>query len=126
MDRMLSRETAALAHELRDQDPLTALTRGLADMRPSRSLHRAMHARMEHSTAVYEAHQRFLDWVRAMVYEVLDQYQPPVDRQMVADIAVSVFEGANVPQSPPRPVHEMLRFLFESVFKLPPNQSSAT
>lgn len=126
MDRMLSRETAALANELRGEDPLTALIRGLADMRPFRSLHRAMHTRMEHSTAVYEAHERFLDWFRAMVYEVLDQHQPPVDREIVADITVALFEGANVPQSPPRPVHEMLRFFFESIFAVPPPQSSAT
>lgn len=126
MDRMLGRETRALDSELRGKDPVTALTRGLADMRPFRSLHRSMHERMEHSAAVHEAHERFLDWVRAMVYEVLDQHPRPVDREMVADLTIALFEGANVPQTPRRPAHEMIRFLLESIFELRPDQNPHT
>ncbi|MEU2031195.1 TetR/AcrR family transcriptional regulator [Nocardia amamiensis] len=114
MDRMLGRETDALNRELRGKDPLTALTGGLADMRPYRSLHRSMHERIEHSVAVHEAHKRSLDWVRAMVYEVLDRHPHSVDREMIADLTISLFEGANVPQTPRRPSHEMIRFLLES------------
>jgi AcrR family transcriptional regulator len=123
MDRMLGRETRALDSELRGSDPLTALIRGLADMRPFRSLHRAMHERMEYSPAVHEAHERFLDWVRTMVYQVLDQNPRPLDREMVADLAIAVFEGANVPQPARRPAHEMIRFLMESIFELQPDQA---
>ncbi|WP_371583165.1 TetR/AcrR family transcriptional regulator [Streptomyces sp. NBC_01314] len=115
MDRMLSREMQTLDSELRDRDPLTALTRSLADMRTSRSLHRALHERLDHSSAVRETHERFLRWMRSMVYEVLDRHPQPVDREMIADLAVALFEGANAPRSPQRPAHELIRFLLEGV-----------
>ncbi len=34
---------------------------------------------------------------------------------MVAELAVAVFEGANVLRSPQRAAHEMIRFLLEAV-----------
>ncbi|MGY0063444.1 TetR/AcrR family transcriptional regulator [Streptomyces sp. LZ34] len=115
MDGMLSREIQALDSELRDRDPLTALTRSLVAMPTFRSLHRALHERLDHSSAVREAHERFLHWMRSMVYEVLDRCPHPVDREMIADLAVAVFEGANVPRSRQRPAHELIRYLLAGV-----------
>ncbi|WP_086747977.1 TetR/AcrR family transcriptional regulator, partial [Streptomyces scabiei] len=115
MDRTLSRRIQALDRELHDRDPLTALTRLLADMRTFRRLHRASHERLDHSSAVRKAHERFLHWMRSMVYEVLGRHPPPMDREMFADPGVAVFEGANVPRSPQRPAHELIRFLLEGV-----------
>jgi len=116
MDRMLTREAQALDHELRGLDPLSVLVRGLADMRSFRGLHRAMHDRMEHSSAVRGAHERFLAWIRLMVEAVLDQHPAYADRTMVADVVISVFEGANVSEPPLRPAHEMIRFLLQGFF----------
>jgi AcrR family transcriptional regulator len=115
MDRMLGRETRALDDELQWADPVTTLTRGLADMRPFRGLHRSMHERMEHSESVAGAHERFLSWVRNMVYAVLDRSDVAVDRELAADVAIAIFEGANLPESPTRPAHEMMRFALESI-----------
>lgn len=50
-----------------------------------------------------------------MVCEVLDRCPHPVDREMIADLTVAVFEGANVPRSPQRPAHELIRCLLEGV-----------
>lgn len=116
MDRMLGRETRTLDHELRGLAPLSVLVRGLADMRPFRGLHQSMHHRMQGSVAVRDAHDRFLAWIRTMVDQVLDDDGLLVsDRAMVADIAVSLFEGANVSDPPLRPAHEMVRFLLQSL-----------
>jgi AcrR family transcriptional regulator len=117
MDRMLGRETRALDDELAWADPVTALTRGLADMRPFRSLHRSMHERMEHSQAVAEAHDRFVGWVRDMVYAVLDRSETTLDRELAADVAVAIFEGANLPEAPTRPAHEMMRFALDAMVR---------
>lgn len=43
----------------------------------------------------------------------LDQ-APGVDAALVRDVAVAVFEGANVPNDRNRLTHEMIRFLMES------------
>ncbi|MER7692470.1 helix-turn-helix domain-containing protein [Streptomyces sp. NPDC097610] len=115
MDRRLGQGIRVLDSELKDKDPLTALARGLADMRPFRPLHQAMHERLEHSAAVRRAHEQFLHRVRAMVYEVLDRHPRPVDTEMIAELAVALFEGAHVHRSSQRPAHELIRFLLESV-----------
>lgn len=115
MDQMLGRETAALGRELAGVAPLTALVRGLGEMRRFRGLHQAMHHRMGESPAVREAHDRFLGWIRAMVDEVLRTSAAHVDRAMTADIVVSVFEGANVAEPPPRPANDMIRYLLQNL-----------
>lgn len=112
MDGVLSHEIQALDSEFRDRDPLTWR---LADMRTFRSLHRASHERLDHSSVVREVHERFLHWMRSMVCEVLDRCPHPVDREMIADLTVAVFEGATVPRSPQRPAHELIRCLLEGV-----------
>lgn len=116
MDRMLIRETRALAAQHDDEDPMSRLLRGLNDMRMFRPLHQAMHGRLLHSVAVREAHERFLGWIRETVREMVDESDDPkLDRELVADTAVTLFEGFNVEASPPRPGIEMMKFLLESV-----------
>jgi TetR/AcrR family transcriptional regulator, repressor of the mexAB-oprM multidrug resistance operon len=118
MDRMLGREVRALEHELRDLDPLSKLIRGLSDMRRFRGLHQSMHHRMEESDAVRGAHERFLVWIRSMVEAVVDAGGGTVDKAMISDIVVSVFEGVNVSEPAPRPAPEMIRFLLQAL--IPP------
>ena len=119
MDRMLSREIRTLNAELADADPLTQLVRGLSDMRMYRPLHQAMHDRLPHSDAVRTAHSTFLAWIVGLVDEVMAEGgldgDPGTDAALVRDLAVAVFEGANVPNGRNRPAHEMLRFLMESI-----------
>lgn len=115
MDRMLSRETRALEHELRGMDPLSMLVRGLDDMRAFRDLHRSMHSRLQKSVAVREAHDRLLTWIRNNVYRVVDQHPGASDREMVADIIVTLFEGANVSDPPSRPAIAMIPVLMEAL-----------
>ncbi|WP_371583166.1 TetR/AcrR family transcriptional regulator [Streptomyces sp. NBC_01314] len=119
MDRMLSREIRILNEEHAGADPLSRLVRGLSDMRLYRPLHQAMHDRLPCSVAVREAHDTFLNWIVGLVDELmtergLDQARG-IDAALVRDVAVAVFEGANVPNDRNRPAHEMLRFLMESV-----------
>jgi TetR/AcrR family transcriptional regulator, repressor of the mexAB-oprM multidrug resistance operon len=119
MDRMLSREIRTLGAELADTDPLTQLVRGLSDMRMYRQLHQAMHDRLPHSDAVRAAHGTFLAWIVGLVDKVMAERgldnDPGSDTALIRDVAVAVFEGANVPNGRNRPAHEMLRFLLESV-----------
>ncbi len=115
MERMLSREARALEHELQGMEPLSMLIRGLDDMRAFRDLHRSMHSRMQESVAVREAHDRFLDWIRTTVYRVVDDYPGASDREMVADIIVTLFEGANVSDSPLRPATVMIPVLMDAL-----------
>ncbi|MCO4252128.1 TetR/AcrR family transcriptional regulator [Pseudarthrobacter raffinosi] len=112
MDRMLQRE---LDYGRQDLDPLTALVRGLGDMRVFRGLHQEMHTRMLKSEAVREAHERFLDWIRALVGRVVDEQPETAERRMIIDIVVSLFEGANVSEPASRPATEMIRFLLKSL-----------
>ncbi|MER7692469.1 helix-turn-helix domain-containing protein [Streptomyces sp. NPDC097610] len=119
MDRMLSREIRILSEEHAGADPLSRLARGLSDMRLYRPLHQAMHDRLPHSEAVRAAHNTFLDWIVGLVDEVMAERgldgDPGIDAALVRDLAVAVFEGANVPNDRNRPAHEMIRFLMESV-----------
>jgi AcrR family transcriptional regulator len=119
MDRMLSREIRTLSEELAGADPLSRLVRGLSDMRLYRPLHQAMHDRLPHSEAVGQAHSTFLNWIVAMVDEVLAERAPDagsgIDVALFRDVVVAVFEGANVPNDYNRPAHEMIRFLMESL-----------
>lgn len=115
MDRMLARVTRALEHELQGLDPLSILLRGLTDMRAYRELHMAMHHRMAQSAAVRESHDRFMSWIRSNVDRVLDQKPAVEDRELVADMVVSLFEGANVFEPAPRPAKDMIRFFLSSL-----------
>ncbi len=115
MDRMLSREIRALEYELQGLGPLPTLIRGLTDMRAFRGLHQAMHYRMQESDAVRDAHDRFLSWFRGNVDRVLDEHPDLADRAMIADIVVSLFEGANVAEPSPRPAKEMISFVLQTL-----------
>ena len=123
MDRMLGREIRTLDEELAGADPLTHLVRGLSDMRLYRPLHQAMHDRLPHSEAVRAAHTTFLAWIVAMVDEVMAdrglEGRAEHEIALVRDVAVAVFEGANVPNDRNRPAHEMIRYLIESIFPVP-------
>jgi len=122
MDRMLTREARALDHELQGIDPVSALLRGLSDMRAFRGLHRSMHYRMQESKAVRESHDRFMVWIRSNVERVVDQNPGVRDPEMVCDIIVSLFEGANiVSNSGMRPARDMIVFLFDSLLPKKPD-----
>lgn len=63
----------------------------------------------------------FLDWIVGLVDEVMAERsldgEPDIDAALLRDVAVAVFEGANVPNDRHRnrPAHEMRRFLMESI-----------
>lgn len=122
MEQMLSREIRALATEHAGLDPLSRLTRGLVDMRFYRPLHQAMHDRLQHSEAVRAAHDAWLDWMRELIVELLDERGAGIDRALVTDIVLTVFEGVNVPGEHRRPAHEMIRFIMETVLAAPQRQ----
>lgn len=115
MDQMLTREIRALEQELRGLDPLSALVRGLADMRRFRGLHQEMHHRMRESERIRESHDRFLGWIRTMVDDVVDSSPHAADKAMVADVVVAVFEGANVAERGYRPAADMIRFVLQAL-----------
>jgi AcrR family transcriptional regulator len=117
MDRMLGREARALEHELQGLDALSKLIRGLDDMRAFRGLHRSMHSRLHESTAVREAHDRLLDWIRTNVNRVTDHHPGVNDRELVADIVVTLFEGANVADSPLRPAVAMIPIVLDALLR---------
>ncbi len=116
MDLMLRRATRSLDHELQDVDPLSALLRGLSDMRAFRGLHRSMHHRMPESEPVRESHDRFMAWIRSNVERVLDQHPEVADPAMICDIVVALFEGATVgAESGMRPARDMIVFTLKAL-----------
>lgn len=116
MDRVLNEEIERLRLDPGGDDPAEFLVRAIADMRPYRSLHMAMHDRMQRSEAVAQSHERFHDWMRALVREVAARSDTPHPPEMLVDVVVAVFEGANVPGMPSRPASDLIGFLLTSLF----------
>lgn len=114
MDRVLQDELAKLTSEHSRATPAQRLVLGLEDMKWSRPLHVEMHGRLVHSPEIAAAHDRFIDWIRSLVYDIVDSSQrPDLDRELVADTAVMLFEGFNSGVPLPRRGHEMMRFFIE-------------
>jgi AcrR family transcriptional regulator len=124
MRQLLGRDFRALAAEHADLAPLTRLTRGLVSMRSYRSLHQAMHDRLMHHDGVREAHDLWLEWLRDMVRQVLDDRDTDVDRELAAHLIEAVFEAVHVPMEHRRPPHEMIRFILELLVDRPGRVSS--
>ncbi|WP_319131136.1 TetR/AcrR family transcriptional regulator [Streptomyces europaeiscabiei] len=118
-DRMLSREIRTLNAEQAGAAPLSRLVRGLPDMRLYRTVHQAMHDRLQHSETVGAAHSTVLDWIVGLVDEVMAERglddAPDIGAALLRDVAVAVFEGAKVPNDRNRPAHERIHFLMESI-----------
>ena len=111
MRQLLTRDFHALAVENADLAPVDRLTRGLVSMRSYRSLHQAMHDRLMHHEGVRQAHDLWLDWLRDMVRQVLDDRGVDTDRELIAHLIEAVFEAVHLPLEHRRPPHEMIRFI---------------
>lgn len=86
-----------------------------------RSLHREMHERMPYSDAVATAHETFMTWMRGLVHQVVDASTVDLDRDVVADLVLAVFEGSNT-GSVSRPAHEMIPLALESILRSRPRR----
>jgi AcrR family transcriptional regulator len=115
MRQLLKRDFHALAAEHAALDAMSRLTRGLVSMRSYRSLHQAMHDRLMHHDGVREAHDLWLQWLRDMVGQVVDERGIHTDRDLVAHLIEAVFEAVHVPLEHRRPPHEMIRFIVEQL-----------
>lgn len=113
MRQLLSRDFHALAAENADLDAMSRLTRGLMSMRSYRPLHQAMHDRLMHHVGVREAHDLWLEWLRDMVGQTLDERQVDTDRDLAAHLIEAVFEAVHLPIEHRRPPHEMIRFIVD-------------
>jgi AcrR family transcriptional regulator len=111
MSQLLRRDFHALEAEHADLDAMTRLTRGLVSMRSYRSLHQAMHDRLMHHEGVREAHDLWLEWLRGMVQQVLDERGIDTHRDLVAHLIEAVFEAVHLPLDHRQPPHEMIRFI---------------
>ena len=114
MSEMLENEIARLNSRPVAPDAYTRLTTGLKEMFPFRSLHREMHERIPYSEAVREAHDVFLNWMREQVHEVAEESSATVDKELLADVIVAIFEGSHIPPAG-RPAHEMLPHVLTSM-----------
>lgn len=126
MEQTLSREIRALATEHAGLDALSRLTRGLADMRSYRPLHQAMHDRLPHSESVRAAHDVWLDWLRGMVGEVLDERAVDTDRELAIHLIEALFEAVHLPLSHRRPPNEMIRFIIDLLPAQPANRRTGS
>lgn len=115
MGQLLRRDFSALAAEHARLDAGSRLTRGLASMRSYRSLHQAMHDRLMHHEGVREAHDLWLEWLRDMVAQVLDERGIETDRDLAAHLIEALFEAVHVPLDHRQPPHEMVRYILELV-----------
>lgn len=113
MRQLLVRDFHALSAENADLDASSRLTRGLLSMRSYRSLHQAMHDRLMHHEGVRQAHDLWLEWLRDMVGQVLDERRLDIDRDLASHLIEAVFEAVHVPLDHRRPPHEMIRFILE-------------
>lgn len=113
MRQLLTRDFGALEVENASLDAIRRLTRGLSSMRSYRSLHQAMHDRLMHHDGVREAHDLWLEWLRTMVQDVLDERGIVTDRDVAAHLIEAVFEAVHLPLEHRRPPHEMIHFIIE-------------
>ncbi len=113
MNEMLENEIAKLARRC-SPDAYTRLTTGLKEMFPFRSLHREMHERIPYSDAVREAHDTFMTWIRELVYEAVDEADAQIDKELLADVIVSLFEGSHTLPAD-RPANEMVPYVLDSI-----------
>ncbi|MCE0763318.1 TetR/AcrR family transcriptional regulator [Pseudonocardia kujensis] len=113
MRQLLGRDFRALAAEHSELDPAARLTRGLVSMRSYRSLHQAMHDRLMHHSGVREAHDMWLEWLRDMVGQVLDDRGIDTDRELAAHLIEAVFEAVHLPMEHRRPPGEMIRYILD-------------
>ena len=113
MTQLLGRDFRALAAEHAELDAMSRLTRGLVSMRSYRSLHQAMHDRIMHHEGVRAAHDLWLEWLRDMVRQMLDERGIDDDRELVTHLIEAVFEAVHLPLAHRRPPHEMIRFIVD-------------
>jgi len=114
MSDLYGTEIAQLTQRDVGLDAYSRLVLGLKQLYPFRFLHLEMHPRIAHSTAVRDAHENFMSWIRDLVYEVVDQAGAGIDKQMLADVIVATFEGARAPTET-RPANELIPFILEAV-----------
>jgi AcrR family transcriptional regulator len=113
MRQLLVRDFRSLAAENAHLDAMNRLTRGLVSMRSYRSLHQAMHDRLMHHEGVREAHDLWLEWLRGMVQQALDERGIETDRDLAAHLIEAVFEAVHLPLEHRRPPHEMIRYILD-------------
>jgi AcrR family transcriptional regulator len=110
-NRALDAELNLLAANPPSPDPFQQLFKGLTDLRPYRKLHTSMHDHLD-STAVKHAHDRLIDWVRAVAHQGLEHHgHHGQDADDIADLIVVLFEGLNVPQIQARTATEVIQTL---------------
>jgi AcrR family transcriptional regulator len=113
MSQLLGRDFRTLAVEHANLDATNRLTRGLVSMRGYRALHQAMHDRLMHDDGVRAAHDLWLEWLRDLVSQVLDERGVVDDRELAAHLIEAVFEAVHLPLEHRRPPHEMIRYLVD-------------
>ena len=114
MNQMLEDEIAQLTARHAKAAPVDRLVSGLVEMYPFRALHREMHERMPYSNTVTAAHDGLMEWVRDLVYEVVAVSEIDIDRDVVADLILSILEGSNT-GSVDRPAHEMIPLALHAI-----------
>lgn len=115
MTQLLSRNFHALAVEHSDLDALSRLTRGLYSVRPYRSLHQAMHDRLIHHEGVRAAHDLWLEWIRDLVRQMVEEFEIETDYELVAHLIEAVFEAVHLPVEHRKPPYEMIHFIIDLV-----------
>lgn len=114
-DRALAAEIEVLKARPPGPDPFDHLLKGLADLRPYRHLHMAMHERLE-SDAVAAAHDRLIGWVRDLVRAGLEHRRHSGDDdEEIVELVLVLFEGLNVPRVDGRPAADVIRTLLQYV-----------
>jgi len=110
MGELYDAEFSDLIGRESDLDAYDRLTLGMKRLYPYRFLHLDMHARIQQSETVRQAHDRFMSWMQGLVYEIVDQAGAGVDRQILAEVVVAIFEGARTPTET-RPAVELIPFV---------------
>jgi AcrR family transcriptional regulator len=113
--RALSDEATVLAARMRGPDPLERLLRGLADLRPYRHLHMAMHQHLE-TPAVMEVHDELIDWIRGLARDALTHrgYEGAALDDL-CEVIVTLVEGLNVPHVQVRHAGELIQTLLAAL-----------
>lgn len=118
MNELYSTEIARVMDGSATLDARSRLTSLLKQLYPYRALHLEMHTRIKQSAGVRSAHDKFMSQIRQLVYEVVDQAGADIDRQMLSDVVLAVFEGARSPTET-RPANELIPFILESALHRP-------
>ncbi|MFF4630040.1 TetR/AcrR family transcriptional regulator [Streptomyces griseorubiginosus] len=118
LSRLGERGAERIATLAPDVTPQQRLIHYLAEMRPHRTVHASAHARLNSSPVVAEAHELVMRQLHSLIEAALEQ-RPAQERQLLAGLMTSSFEGANLPGYDGPSATDLIAFVLDRMVPSP-------